>query len=118
MPQYIIRNVAGLNKAIEMVNDATTGNFALDPAPSLNLMGQAVEAINLQPNVTLNIDGDGHTLDGGVGNTTQRGLFVYAGTVNINDLAINDMVAKGGNGGFGAAAAGPDWAADCSSGPM
>ena len=37
-------------------------------------------------------------LDGG---GTQRGLFVYAGTVNIQNLTISNMVARGGTGGGG-----------------
>ncbi|MES2193352.1 MAG: cadherin-like domain-containing protein [Pseudomonadota bacterium] len=56
-----------------------------------------LKAINLQPGVTLVIEGDGHTLSG---SGAQRGLFVYAGTVEINDLAINDMLARGGTGGL------------------
>ena len=43
------------------------------------------------------------TLDGG---GTERGLFVYAGKVDIDSLAINNMVAKGGDGGFGAGGGG------------
>ena len=57
-----------------------------------------MQAINLHHGVTLDIKGGGHTLDGG---GTQRGLFVYAGTVDINNLAINNMKAQGGDGNFG-----------------
>lgn len=52
-------------------------------------------------NVTIN--GNGHTLDGSGAN---RGLFVYSGTVAINDLAIANTLAKGGDGGSGGGGAG------------
>ncbi len=42
------------------------------------------------------LDGAGGTLDGG---GTQRGLFVYAGKVTIENLTLQNMLAQGGAGG-------------------
>lgn len=54
------------------------------------------------------LEGGGFTLSG---NSLYRGLFVYAGTVTVQHLTIQDAVAQGGKG---AAAAARDWAAACS----
>ncbi len=51
-----------------------------------------LDAINLASGDTLAIQGNGGTFNG---------LFVYAGTVNISNLAINDAKAVGGAGGAG-----------------
>jgi outer membrane autotransporter protein len=45
------------------------------------------------------IDGGGFSLSGG---DAYRGLFVYSGDVAINDLTIEDALARGGDGGDGA----------------
>jgi hypothetical protein len=66
-----------------------TGNIAETADPT---------AINLQNGVSLTIDGDGHTLDGG---SAHRGLFAYDGTVTIEDLTIAHALAVGGAGGSG-----------------
>jgi uncharacterized protein with beta-barrel porin domain len=47
---------------------------------------------------SVTINGGGIRLDG---NGTYRGLFVYSGTVQINDLTVRNAVARGGNGGSG-----------------
>ena len=52
---------------------------------------------------SLTIDGNGKTLNG---NGANRGLFVYAGTVAVNDLNIANTLAKGGAGGEGGGGAG------------
>ncbi|MCZ8256126.1 MAG: autotransporter-associated beta strand repeat-containing protein, partial [Polaromonas sp.] len=77
------------------------------------------DTINLKNNITLNanlgaihlagpasgltINGEGHTLDG---NRMYRGFFVGAGNVSVNDLTLQNMLAKGGNGGEGYAPGG------------
>ena len=93
-----------LNDAIVQAHNeaANSGPFEIDLGGNISLT-TGLEAINLQSGVTLDIEGNGHTLDGG---GTQRGLFVYAGTVDINNLAINHMQALGGDGGFGAGGGG------------
>ena len=63
-------------------------------------------AINLHSGVTLQINGNGHSLIGTNGTNTFRGLFAYSGVVNINNLTIQNAVATGGAGGYGGSAAG------------
>ena len=52
---------------------------------------------------SLTIEGGGFTLNGSGAN---RGLFVYAGTVAVNDLTIANTLARGGDGGNGGGGAG------------
>ena len=98
---YNAYDIVTLNDAIEAANAVNTPNatvyITLLGHVTINLSNTPLKAINLRPGVTLTIDGyagsgpgngPGATLDGG-GN--ERGLFVYAGTVNIDDLAINNM---------------------------
>ncbi|WP_048862396.1 hypothetical protein, partial [Acidisphaera rubrifaciens] len=94
-----VSTVAQLNVAIleadSLASGATdtitfTGNIALD--------GAQLTALNIASDVTLDINGGGYTIDGG---GTQRGLFVYAGSVDVSDLTIADTKALGGAGGSG-----------------
>jgi len=92
-----VSNIGELNAAIVAADSATApGTLTIDFAAgtSISLSGDYLEAINLHAGVTLDINGFSDTLDGG-GN--ERGLFVYAGSVNISDLNIDDMTAHGGN---------------------
>jgi Cellulase (glycosyl hydrolase family 5) len=104
-----VTDIAGLNAAIVAADGATSGTVTITLANNISLGSTALEAINLHSAVTLDIEGrdsptgSDHILDGG---NTQRGLFVYAGTVNISDLGISDMLAHGGDGGFGGGGAG------------
>ena len=52
---------------------------------------------------SITINGNGHFLDGA---GAHRGLFVYAGTVAIQNLAIQNAVAQGGAGAGGGGGAG------------
>jgi len=91
-----VTDIAGLNAAIVAADGATTpGTVTITLGGNISLGTTALEAINLHSGVTLDIEGSGFTLDGG---GTQGGLFVYAGTVDINNLAINDMLEQGGAG--------------------
>ena len=99
-----VGNIAELNAAIVTADSITTpGVYQIAFANNITLSTTALEGINLKPGVVLEISGSGHSLDGG---GTQRGLFVYAGTVDIVSLAINNMLAQGGNGGGGLSAGG------------
>src|SRR5262245_24620094 len=96
-----VTNIAELNAAIELANGSTSpgpGRLEIDITldNDISLGATALAAIDLKPGVFIDIKGNGHTLDGG---GTQRGLFVYAGTVVVEDLAINNMLAQGGTGG-------------------
>src|ERR1700676_628420 len=93
-----VTSIAQLNAAIVAADGVSAaGTVTITLGNNISLGATALEAINLQSGVTLVIEGDGHTLSG---SGTQRGFFVYAGTVEINNLAINNMLAKGGDGGL------------------
>src|SRR5829696_2702308 len=55
-------------------------------------------AVNLWAGDRLIINGRGGALDG---QDVYRGLFVYGGTVIVNDFTIRNTVAQGGHGGNG-----------------
>src|SRR6188768_3356237 len=93
-----VTNITELNAAFVAAAGVASGTVTITLGNDITYSGNTkLKAINLQPGVTLIIEGDGHTLSG---SGVQRGLFVYAGTVEINDLAIEDMLARGGNGGL------------------
>jgi hypothetical protein len=101
-----VATLAELNAAIVTADHETTaGGYEIDLASGANIeLTSALEAINLKSGVTLAIEGDGATLNGansqGVSDN-QRGLFVYAGAVTIDDLTIANTKAIGGSGGGG-----------------
>ena len=81
-----------------LANQGTSAAFTIDIANNITL-ASALDGINLGAGSSLTIDGGGDTLDGG---GTQRGLFVYSGTVTVEHLTIAHAVAAGGAGGSGA----------------
>ncbi len=103
-------NITSLNALIVAADSAAspasgTTHFEIDLSGAI-AVSSGLEAINLKSGVTLDIKGsNGATLDGrneGAGTSYgQRGLFVYAGTVTIENLTVENMVAKGGTGGSG-----------------
>jgi hypothetical protein len=103
----VITTESELNAAIVSADGAaaSTGAVTIDIGGSISLTGE-LEAINLASGNTLTIEGTNssgsaaevQTLNGG---GTQRGLFVYAGTVRIENLALDDMTAEGGAGSHG-----------------
>lgn len=91
-----VSTITDLNAAIVAADAVTTpGTVTIDITGSIALGATALEAINMQSGVTLDLVGNGNTLDGG---GTQRGLFVYAGAVDISGLTLADMKAQGGTG--------------------
>jgi hypothetical protein len=110
---------AALNQAIAAADAATSGSFVIrftqsitegtDTGSTAVIGGQTVDlppdlfALNLQPGVSLTIDGAGFTLDGA---GQYRGLLAYAGNISVDDLSISDADAIGGAGGSGAAPGG------------
>jgi hypothetical protein len=76
-------------------NTAYTFTFDL-PGGATTLDITQIDAINLESGSSLTVIGNGDTIDG---QGTQRGLFVYAGTVTVEDLTIANMIARGGDGG-------------------
>ena len=102
-----ITTVDELNDVLVQAAQQTSGNYEIDLAAGANIeLTTELKAINLQSGVTLDIEGNGATLDGknettGVSDN-QRGLFVYSGKVTIENLTIANTTATGGTGGGGA----------------
>ena len=108
-----ISTIAALNAAIDAAANegASATPYEIDLAAGADIgLSQALEAINLKSGVTLDIVGNGATLDGENKSTgasyNQRGLFVYSGVVNISDLTVANAKAIGGTGGSGDGAGG------------
>jgi hypothetical protein len=92
-----VTSIAQLNAAIVAADGVTApGTVTITLGSDITYIATALQAINLHAGVTLVVEGGGHTLSGG---GVQRGFFVYAGTVEIKDLLITDMLARGGDGG-------------------
>jgi hypothetical protein len=100
-----VSTIAQLNAAIEVADalGVNAGTYTITLTSDISFGGTALEAINLKTGVTLDIVGtngsSSYALDGG---GAGRGLFVYAGTVAIKDLLIENMSAVGGTGGVAA----------------
>ncbi len=88
---------ASLVTALTTIDNNPGTNYTLNITNNITLTaGTTLPIINSRSTVTIN--GGNFTLDGG---GVQRGFFVYAGAVAINNLTIQNAVAKGGNGGSG-----------------
>ena len=125
---FTVNTETDLNNAIGTVDGATTsgiyvinfgssiteGNITVNQTvltgqgtnPIVTAVPADLTAISLHSGVTLQINGNGHSLIGTNGANTFRGLFVYGGIVNVNSLTIQNAVATGGAGGYGGTAAG------------
>lgn len=95
-------DTATLNADIDAADAATSGDIVIDLVNSVTETS-LLDAINLQPGVTLTIDGRGFALNGA---GTFRGLFAYAGAITIENLAADNAVATGGAGGADGAGGG------------
>src|SRR4029077_16892023 len=93
-----VTDATSLNNAIATIDAGAAGqtftvniqnNVSLPAATTLN-------AINTASTVVIN--GGNTTLNGG---GVQRGLFVFSGSVTINNFAIQNPLAQGGSGGPG-----------------
>ncbi|MGX0962568.1 hypothetical protein AB7M63_003017 [Bradyrhizobium japonicum] len=87
---------ASLSAAIAQADSNASASYVINFQNNITLSGAAADtlnAFNTTSNVTVN--GAGFRLDGG---GVQRGFFVYAGTVAINNLTIQNTQALGGNG--------------------
>ncbi|MCC8968846.1 autotransporter outer membrane beta-barrel domain-containing protein, partial [Bradyrhizobium sp. Pear76] len=88
---------ASLVAALATIDNNPGTSYTLNITNNITLTGATtLPVINSSSNVTIN--GGNFTLDGG---GVQRGFFVYSGTVAVNNLTIQNAVAKGGNGGSG-----------------
>ncbi|WP_338688868.1 autotransporter domain-containing protein [Bradyrhizobium sp. 26S5] len=90
-------DATSLVTALTTIDSNPGTSYQLNITNNITLTGTTtLPVINSSSNVTIN--GGNFTLDGG---GVQRGLFVYSGTVAVNNLTIQNAVAKGGNGGSG-----------------
>ena len=95
---------ASLSAAIAQADSNAATSYVINIQNNITLSGAAADtlnAFNTTSNVTVN--GGGFTLDGG---GVQRGFFVYAGSVAINNLTIQNTQALGGNGALSGSGAG------------
>src|SRR5580692_684451 len=99
-----ITTVAELNDVLAQAAGKTSGAYEIDLGTDADIaLTTEINAINLQAGVTLDIEGDGATLDG---ENTTRGLFVYSGVVTIENLTVANAKAVGGNAVNGAGGGG------------
>jgi hypothetical protein len=105
-----VNSITQLNTAIATANAqiANSGTYTITLTGNITLGATALTPIDLPAGNTLDIVGtngaSSYALIGGGTATPERGLFVYAGTVSIQNLLVEDMAAKGGSGGGGGAA--------------
>src|SRR5256885_1172989 len=98
-----ITTVDELNDVLVQAAGKLVGSYEIDLGPNANIaLTTALEAINLHSGVTLDIEGNGATLDG---LNSTRGLFVYSGTVTIKNLTVANASAVGGAAGDNAGGA-------------
>ena len=104
-----VGSISALNAAIRTADAlaANSGTYTITLTGNIALNGTAIHEIDLATGNTLDIIGtDGTGNDAIDGGGTQRGLFVYAGTVSISNLVLQNMSAVGGAGGDGRAGGG------------
>jgi hypothetical protein len=93
--------------AVDRASRADGGSgviYSITLAPDATLTEQAdIAAINLAGKDSLAIDGQGAFLNG---DDSFRGFFAYSGKIAIENLTIENAVAKGGAGGEGPMAGG------------
>jgi hypothetical protein len=93
-----ITTVADLDNVIAQANSKGSGSYVIELGDTSIALTQALTAIDLQTGVTLDIEGNGATING---ESNQRGLFVYSGTVTVENLTVTDAIALGANGASG-----------------
>jgi hypothetical protein len=94
---FTVGTEADLDAALTTIDGATAGTYTI--TFTANFTETANPALlDLHTGVSLNIDGEGDTLDGG---GAYRGLFVYSGNVTVQNLTIANALAIGGAGADG-----------------
>ncbi len=82
--------------------ETASGTYVINLGTNATIaLTQALTEISLHSGVTLDIEGNGATING---ESNQRGLFVNAGNVTIENLAVINAVALGASGSGGAGA--------------
>jgi hypothetical protein len=96
LPNPSVTTEAQLNADLLALSTATPGAYTVTFATATMSLASDLLAVNLPAGVSLTIDGGGAQLNGG---GTERGFLVVAGSVTIDNLAIDNARARGGNGG-------------------
>jgi hypothetical protein len=101
---FTVASETDLNAALQAIDLTGTSSapgtaYTIDSTGDVTLSGD-LWAINIASGDALTINGAGHVLDGG---GVTRGFFDYAGAVAINDLTIDNTMAKGNARGGGGA---------------
>ena len=94
---FNVANEDDLDTVLQVINSlsaSTDAHFVMTVTSNFTLNSNPW-VVNLV-NGSLTIDGGGHTIDGA---DTFRGLFLNAGSVEIDDLTLAHMLARGGDGG-------------------
>ena len=105
---FSVSTEAQLNSAFEQIDvggrsSAAGASYTITLASGLTganalQLTTELEAVNLASGDSLTIVGNNDAING---DNAQRGLFVYAGEVRIENLTLENMVAQGGAGGAG-----------------
>ena len=90
-----VSDAAGLVAAITTVDNNPGTHYQINITQNITLSA-ATTLPAIDTASPLIINGGNFTIDGG---GVQRGFFVYSGTVALNNLAITNALAAGGNGG-------------------
>ena len=96
LPVPTVDTEAELNAALLSIASRNAAN-TINIGASFTL-DTDLAAINLGAGGSLTINGNGFAIDG---NKAWRGLTAYSGSVTVNDLRLQDMLAQGGKGGDG-----------------
>jgi hypothetical protein len=100
--EFLVADAASLNAAIASISlggaDSSPGTAYLITLTADIVLPQDLLAIHLAAGSSLTLAGGGHGIDGA---DAYRGVFVYSGSVRIEDLAIQNTLAEGGEGGGG-----------------
>jgi autotransporter-associated beta strand protein len=111
---YTVTGETALNTDIKAIdaggsNAFANANYTIDITGPISLTTE-LEAINLESGSTLTIQGTNGSGVAAVqtinGNNAQRGFFVFAGNVTLENLTIANAKALGGAGGNGGAGGG------------
>jgi autotransporter-associated beta strand protein len=99
---YTVSNAADLQADLNAIDTRQNANGGADIDYVIDLSGNITLAADLPVLAlgygSLTINGNGSAINGG---GHYAGLIAYSGTTTLNDLSIDDTVARGGNGGNG-----------------
>ncbi len=99
----IVTTEAQLDQAIETIDNNSGTIYLVDLTPSSGTITLTNDLPELNTSDTVIIDGNNTTIDGA---GAHRGFLVFAGNVSIDNLTMEDTLARGGDGGGNSMATG------------